>query len=154
MGFAVLIYIKMKNSAYTGESGHVPIEMNQRHEIGFQLPPPYSMEPPSFSNFAPGNSFGSNVPSSTLNLFNETLNNQEQFILAPMGRFAVTTRTIIVQLQNTAQQPIMSIMTVPGQNISTGNDHSIRIGSVIQMTNTSGQVLLTAKEIGQVCNIS
>ncbi|XP_037033439.1 uncharacterized protein LOC119072354 [Bradysia coprophila] len=146
----------MKNTAYTGESDEVAIEMNQQQEIDFRLPPPYSVEPTSIPNFEPSSAFGSTVPNSTLNLFNETLNDKERFILAPMGRVGFASRNIVVQLQNAAQQPIMSIMTVPGRSISTGtgNDDSIRVGSVIQMINTSGQVLLTAKENGQSMTIS
>lgn len=145
----------MKNSAYTEESGQVALEVNQQQDNDFQLPPPppYSIQPTSIPHFGPSNAYVSNIPipNSTLNLFNETLNNHETFILAPMGRVGFGTRNIVVQLQNTAQQPIMSIMTIPGQNISTGhNDHSIRIGSVVQMTNASGQILLTARETGQV----
>ncbi|KAG4074088.1 hypothetical protein HA402_014293 [Bradysia odoriphaga] len=146
----------MKNTAHTGESDEVAIEMNQQQEIGFRLPPPYSLEPTSTPNFGPTSTFGSTVPNSTLNLFNEILNDKERFILAPMGRVGFATRTIVVQLQNAAQQPIMSIMTLPGRSISTGadNDNSVRVGSVIQMINTSGQVLLTAKENGQSMTIS
>lgn len=173
MRFAVNKIIKMKNSAYTEESGQAAVEVNQRQDISFQQPvqpPPYSsipnfgqtsvphFGPTSIPHFAPSNAYALNIPNpnSALNLFNETLNNMETFILAPMGRFGFATRTIIVQLQNAAQQPIMSIMTVPGQNVSNGhhNHHSVRVGSVIQMTNTSGQVLLTAKEVGQSMTVS
>lgn len=145
----------MKNSADLGESGQMTSQMTQQQEIGYQPPPPYSVEHTMLPNWAPSTGFdGSNNGfNATLNSFNQTLGSNERFILAPMGRIGFTSRTIIVQLRDTAQRPLMSIMTVPGQNISTGgnHDHSIRVGSVIQMTNTSGQTLLTARENGQVC---
>lgn len=146
----------MKNTADLGESGQMTSEMTQQQEIGFRLPPPYSVEHTVFPTYGPPSAFdASNSSNATLNLFNQTLGNNERFIFAPMGRLGFTTRTIIVQLRDTAQRPLMSIMTLPGQNISTGgnNGNSIRLGSVIQMTNTSGQTLLTARENGQVCTI-
>lgn len=141
----------MKNTVDSVESGQMTSQMTQQQaqqpEIGFHLPPPYSAEQILFPNWAPN---GSNA---TLNLFNQALGNNERFIFAPIGRFGFATRTIIVQLQDTARRPLLSIMTVPGQNISTGhnNHNSIRVGSVMQITNQSGQTLLTARENGQVC---
>ncbi len=143
----------MKNFGDSGESGQMTIEMNHhqqtQQEIGFNLPPPYTIDNVMYPNV-----FGANSASNaTLNMFNQTLGSNETFLLAPIGRVGLTTRTIIVQLQDTTQRPLMSIMTVPGQNISTGPGHenSIRVGSIIQMANTSGQTLLTARENGQVC---
>lgn len=140
----------MKNTDDSGESGQMSSQMTQPQEIGFQQPPPYSVEPAVFPNWIPNT--GPNGSNATLNLFNQTLGSNERFIFAPIGRLNFSTRTIIVQLRDTAQRPLMSIMTLPGQHISTGgsNDNSIRVGSVIQMTNTSGQTLLTARENGQV----
>lgn len=134
-------------------SGHMTIEMNQQQEMGYHLPPPYSIEQAMYPNFGINNTFGPNGTNPTLNLFNQTLGNNERFVFAPIGRLGFTTRTIIVQLRDTSQRPLMSVMTVPGQNISTGgrNDNSIRVGSVIRMANTTGQTLLTARENGQVC---
>jgi len=137
----------------TRDSGQIPIVANQRHEIDFQQPPPYSVEP-FIPEFVPGRYFDSNVPNSTLNSFNETLCNEDTFRLAPMGRLDLT-GNVFVQLQNSAHQPIMSIKAVPPvQNISTGNEHSVRVGPLIQITNTMGQILITGKQIGEVCNNS
>ncbi|KAJ6647130.1 hypothetical protein Bhyg_02350 [Pseudolycoriella hygida] len=140
----------MKNNVESGESA----QMSQQQEIGFQQPPPYQ-EYSSYPNWAPNNGFN-NTNNSTLDLFSQALGSNESFILAPIGRFGFTTRTIIVQLQDISQRPLLSIMTLPGQNVPTGghNGGSIRIGSVINMNNSFGQTLLTAKENGQSMTVS
>lgn len=151
----------MKNTADFGESGQMTSQMThqlaQQPEIGFQQPPPYTIEHAFYPNWGPNSGFGgSNASNATLNLLNQAIGSNESFILAPIGRLGFTTRTIIVQLQDSAQRPLMSIMTVPGQNVSTGgnNNSSIRLGSVIQMANTNGQTLLTGRENGEVCNVN
>lgn len=150
----------MKNSAELGES----VQMTQQ-QIGFQppeqfqQPPPYSVDNivyntdnssvPVYPNWAPNNASVSS--GSALNLFNQTLGSNERFILSPIGRFGCMTRTIIVQIRDAAQRPLISVMTIPGRNVSSSdNGNSVRIGSVIQMTNSSGQTILTATENGQV----
>lgn len=142
----------MKNTIESGESGQMAIQMNRQQEIGFHLPPPYTVEQNQYPIFGGDSAFGLNGSNPTLNSFDQALGNNERFLLAPIGRLGLTTRTIIVQLQDTCQRPLMSIMTVPGQNISTGggNNNTIRIGSVIRMASTTGQTLLTARETGQV----
>lgn len=156
----------MKNNPEFGES----VQMAQQPEIGFQLPPPYSVENTGniynannsnqtdvqilYPHWPPINSSGSS--GAFLNLFNQSLGNNERFTFSPMGRVGFMTRTIIVQIRDNAQRPLLSVMTLPGRNVSTGggNDNNIRIGSVIQMTNTTGQILLNATENGQVCKRS
>lgn len=150
----------MKNSSELGEGGQMT---QQEQEIGFQQPPPYSVINAAIvynpnnpglsiahSNWIPNNV---NVFNGTsLDLLNQTLGSNERFTLSPVGRLGFTTRTIIVQIRDATQRPLISIMTIPGRNISrgAGNDHSIRIGAVIQMSNSSGQILLTGTENGQV----
>lgn len=148
----------MKNTADLGESGQMTsqMEMTQQPDMGFRLPPPYTVDHAVYPTWGANNGFnGPNGSNATLNLFHQALGNNETFVLAPIGRLGITTRTIIVQLRDTAQRPLMSIMTTPGQNISRGRSHdnSIRVGSVIQMTNASGQTLLTARENGEVCAV-
>ncbi|XP_037033989.1 uncharacterized protein LOC119072796 [Bradysia coprophila] len=142
----------MENTTEGSEHGVTGV--NQQQEIGSQLPPPYSTDP-SVSDFLPISYYDPNVPNSTLNVFEETLNNEDRFQLTPMGRVN-STGNIFVQFQNTAQQPIMSSKTVPPvQNISTGMDDSARAGHVIQITNTSsGQLLMTGKRTGESIIIS
>jgi len=162
---------EMKNSTEFGTSGQIPQQQQaqQQHTIEFQpLPPPYTVENTGTAynptNWPAGHAVYPNwIPNtatasiaSNLNLLNQTLGNEERFTLSPTGRFGFTTRTVVVQMRDSAQRPLVSIMILAGRNISTGgyNNDSIRIGSVIQMNNSYGQTLLTGAENGQSITVS
>jgi len=135
----------MKNSNEFDESEQMP----QAQPNEFQPPPPYytventniNAQHPNWTTNIP------NIPNdSTLNIFNQTLGSNERLTISPTGRLGCMNRTIIVQIRDANQHPILSVMTTAGRNVSTRNDNSARIGSVIQMTNSAGQTLLTANE--------
>lgn len=80
----------------------------------------------------------------TLNLLNQTLGNNEQYILTQNKN--VGSEKMIVQLRDTAYNPLMSIMVVR-QPI---DDDSKRRNFKIVMSNTSGATLLTGYLLNDV----
>lgn len=146
------------------ENGQMPQEQGNEYES----PPPYTFDnvPTVYNN-------NSNVPTAlpvnpnwtqnisnvfnhtSLDLLNQTLGNNERFTLFSTGQLGCMNRTAIVQIRDPAQRPILSVMTISGRNIPTArnNDNTIRIGSVIQITNSAGQTLLNGNESGQVVAI-
>lgn len=96
-----------------------------------------------------GQSIGPNGTNATLDLFNQTLGNNNKFRLASVGLLGLTNRWVDVQLRDTAQRPLMTIMKAPGQSIPGGR-HT-RAVIVVQMVDTSGQILLMARDFAGVC---
>lgn len=94
-------------------------------------------------------SIGFNGTNATLDLFNQTLGNNNILRLASVGRLGLTTCWVDVQLRDTSQRPLMTVMMAPGQSIH-GGGHSPSI-TVLQMVDTSGQILLMARSVSGVC---
>lgn len=96
-----------------------------------------------------GQSIGFNGTNANLDLFNQTLGNNNIFRLASVGRLDLSTCYVDVQLRDTAQRPLMTIMKAPGQSIP-GGTHSPSV-TVLQMVDTSGQILLMSRSVAEVC---
>lgn len=86
-------------------------------------------------------------PNTTLNLFNETLGSNESFILTQS--VCIGSSEIRCTLRDAAQRPLLTIMTIRQRTYSR---HSLT-GGFTNMTNTSGQILLTGSWYHTVCNM-
>lgn len=88
------------------------------------------------------------VPIQHLDLFTQTLHNNENFALYMIGPFFPLIRQkITVHLKDNEQLTLFKITLIPGDG---ARYH--RTDTVIQLTDTSGQTLLTARgSYGDVC---
>lgn len=90
-----------------------------------------------------------------LDLFSQTLGSNEKFALAVIGLVKIGEDSTI-HLKDTAQRILLIITHIVGPTLIVGVGSSrahVPTEAVIQLTNTSGQPLLTAKGLNRnVCN--
>lgn len=106
---------------------------------------------------------GESVPnafSAILNLFDQTLDNNEKFVFTQIGLVDSTTTTddvksFIVHIRDHAQRILLTITRIADRRILGGQQrHHVEVVTVVtQMVNASGEVVLTAKDvqISRVC---